>query len=110
MQSSNPIYEGAAIYETMPGESCKSLLSPGSVSTPATPLADLNTRYTFDTSSVPSLPPPRKASVCQPPMLKSVEEGDAPLEQVELPPSTNLGGDYMVMQNQLMKSVSGSST
>ena len=78
MQSNNPIYEGGAIYETMPGEAFKSLLNPSSVEslcTPHTPLAESATRYVFDVNiTAPNVPPPRKSSICQLPMLKSVEE------------------------------------
>ena len=98
MQSSNPIYEGGAIYETMPGEAFKSLLSPSSIEspcTPHTPLAESATRYVFDVNvTAPNVPPPRKSSICQPPTLKSVEEMVPPMSVTE---PAKLGDEYMIM-------------
>lgn len=55
IENTNPLYEGAALYETMPGESYKSLqLSPTNVLTP-----DLTPHYV---DHPPSLPPPRPDS------------------------------------------------
>lgn len=56
IENTNPLYEGAALYETMPGESYKSLLqtSPTNISTP-----DSTPHYV---DHPPSLPPPRPDS------------------------------------------------
>lgn len=80
LQAKNPIYEGA-MYETTPGESLKSLLSPSSV--PCTPLADAAIRYTFDFP--PRLPPPRKGSVSIPPKLETHDEVKDSFKMFELP-------------------------
>ena len=92
LQAKNPIYEGA-MYETTPGESLKSLLSPCSV--PCTPLADAATRYTFDFP--PKLPPPRKGSVSIPPKLETHEEIKGSFKQADLPPLHLTGDEYMIM-------------
>lgn len=96
IQASNPIYEGA-VYETIPGESFKSLLSPGS--TPSTPSADSAIRYIFDHDIAPNIPPPRKESVCQTPTLESVEKVDLSLQGAEIPRSFMLDDEYVIMQN-----------
>ena len=82
MQASNPIYE-RAVYETIPGESFKSLLSPGSI--PSTPSADSATRYVFDHDIAPTIPPPRKGSVCLTPTLESVQKLDLSLQGAVIP-------------------------
>ena len=92
LQAKNPIYEGA-MYETTPGESLKSLLSPCSV--PCTPLADAASRYTFDFP--PKLPPPRKGSVSIPPKLETHNEVKDSFKQAELPPLHLIGDEYMIM-------------
>ena len=99
VQANNPIYDGV-MYETMPGESFKCLLSPTTTSTSNTPLADSATRYELDQNTVPSLPPPRKSSVCQKPTLESVEDVSEhmSLQKFELPPHT-LGDEYMVLHS-----------
>ena len=97
VQSSNPIYEGGAVYETMPGESFKALLSPAS--TPSTPSADSATRYIFDHNMIPSLPPPRKGSVCQTPTLDSMDKKVAMKRAEQLPAPLMLNDEYMIMQN-----------
>ena len=81
------------MYETTPGESLKSLLSPCSV--PCTPLADAATRYTFDFP--PKLPPPRKGSVSIPPKLETYEEVKDQAKQADLPPLNLIGDEYMIM-------------
>lgn len=92
LQAKNPIYEGA-MYETTPGESLKSLLSPCSV--PCTPLAEAATRYTFDFP--PKLPPPRKGSVSIPPKLETHEEVKDSFKQADLTPLHLIGDEYMIM-------------
>ena len=105
MQSKNPIYEPAdsghgPVYESVPGESLKHLLSPDS--TPTTPLANSDTRYTFECNPLqkPSLPPPRNGSGCQSPTLKVVE--DEKVDLSEMPPSLVCGDDYMIMDKPVM--------
>ena len=96
LQESNPIYEGA-IYETMPGESFKALLSP--TSTPTTPATDSATRYLFDTNMLPNLPPLRKESTGQMPILDSDKE-KVLLNGDEIPKLiSNDAVEYMIMQN-----------
>lgn len=94
LQAKNPIYEGA-MYETTPGESLKSLLSPCSV--PCTPLAETATRYTFDFPQAPRLPPPRKGSVSIPPKLETHEEVKDTFKPPDLPPLRLIGDEYMIM-------------
>jgi hypothetical protein len=93
LQAKNPIYEGA-MYETTPGESLKSLLSPCSV--PCTPVAEAATRYTFDFGP-PRLPPPRKGSVSIPPKLETHEEAKDSFMQADVPPLHLTGDEYMIM-------------
>ena len=81
------------MYESTPGESLKSLLSPCSV--PCTPLAEAATRYTFDFP--PKLPPPRKGSVSIPPKLETHEEVKDSFKQADLPPLHLIGDEYMIM-------------
>ena len=81
------------MYETTPGESLKSLLSPFSV--PCTPLADAATRYTFDFP--PKLPPPRKGSVSIPPKLETHEEVKDSYKQADVLPLHLIGDEYMIM-------------
>ena len=96
LQESNPIYDGA-VYETMPGESFKALLSP--TSTPTTPATDSATRYLFDTNVLPNLPPPRKESAGQMPILDSDKE-KVLLNGAEMPNLiSNDAMEYMIMQN-----------
>ena len=99
LQASNPIYEGA-VYETMPGESLKSLLSPTSASTPNTPntpSAESASRYVFSYDMAPNLPPPRTGSVCYQQKLEELDEKPS-TEEVHQPPLT-LGDEYMIMSN-----------
>ena len=101
------------MYETMPGESLKSLLSP-TTSSPSTPTADLMTRYVFDQNMLPSVPPPRKALVCQKATLESVDEPDKidtseSLQAAELP-TLMLDDNYMIMCNQQAASKEAATT
>lgn len=59
--SVNPIYDGPT-YDSPGGESFKQLLGNGSV--PCTPVSVDGPRYFGMPSGPPSLPPPRKNSVC----------------------------------------------
>ena len=83
------------MYESTPGESLKSLLSPCSV--PCTPLAEaaLATRYTSDFP--PKLPQPRKGSVRILPKLETHEEVKDSFKQAELPPLHLIGDEYMII-------------
>ena len=96
LQASNPIYEGA-VYETMPGESFKSLLSPGCSSIPNTPntLSASTSRYAFSYDTAPNLPPPRKGSVSYQPKVE--EKGSE--KDINLLPFVQRD-EYMIMNNQ----------
>ena len=98
MQNNNPIYEGSdpgPVYEPVPGESTKHLLSPDS--TPSTPQAAYPVGYRFDSDQVPPL---RKASTKQLHLKIEDDKVDISLQQTELP-SAVLGGEYMVMNKSL---------
>ena len=84
------------MYETIPGESFKSLMSP-SLTTPNTPSADSANRYVFsnEVQALPSLPPARNGSINKKPTLASVCD-----EKLSLEPNIQLGEDYMVMKDQ----------
>ena len=99
LQEHNPIYEGAATYDSPLGDVNKHLLSPNSNSVPCTPLAESASRYVFDFP--PKLPPPRKGSVSIPPKLETHEEIDTGKEMKKYGkdalPSQHPGDEYMVM-------------
>ena len=103
MQSTNPIYEGP-MYDTIEGESFKSLASP--LSPPSTPSAESANRYVFSTANtVPGVPPQRKGSTGQTPTLVNGQEEKPSLQPSMLPtPNLQLGEDYMVMNTRLFLS------
>ena len=100
VEASNPIYEGGAVYETMPGESFKRLLSlnePSSTTTSAD-----STHHYVDTP--PTLPPPRAADATDTQASSEpLDEIDAikariKQAQLQLPASHQNGEDeYMIM-------------
>lgn len=101
MQNNNPIYVGSGpqpVYEPVPGESMKHLLSPDG--TPTTTQADYVIHYRFDSDPVPSLPPLRKASTKQLNLKLEDDKVDLTLQQTELP-SAVLGDEHMVMNKSL---------
>lgn len=94
MEANNPLYEGP-VYEVTPGESLKSLMSPGS--TPSTPLSDLTPRY-FDLNIPPSIPPPRNgSSLCTRPKLETLDEIDTIKASFDKGEVSQQGEEYMIM-------------
>ena len=90
LQTCNPIYEGP-VYETMPGESFKALLSP--TSSPATPVVDSATRYICDNDVLPNLPPPRNGQT-----QKLDSDNEKMLLNRNEIPINDTATEYMVMQ------------
>ena len=86
------------MYETIPGESFKSLMSPDpSLTTPNTPSADSANRYVLsnELQALPSLPPARNGSIDKKTALDCACD-----EKLSLEPNIQLGEDYMVMKDQ----------